>query len=71
VPLWVSYLRVADEASLDAILARVEPLGGRILMPATARPAGGMLAVVADPSGAGIALQTWDVRPGPGAGRAI
>jgi predicted enzyme related to lactoylglutathione lyase len=70
-PLWVSYLRVADEASLAAILARVEPLGGRILMPATARPAGGVLAVVTDPSGAGIALQTWNPRTGPGAGRAM
>lgn len=59
-PLWVSYLRVADEAALAALLSRVEPLGGRILLPATARPAGGSVAVIAGPSGAGIALQTWD-----------
>jgi len=58
-PMWVSYLRVADEQALDKILARVEPLGGRILVPATRRPGGGMVAVVAGPSGAGIALQTW------------
>ncbi len=58
-PMWVSYLRVADAAQLDAILDNVEPLGGRILVPATARPGGGMVAIIAGPSGAGIALQTW------------
>lgn len=58
-PLWVSYLRVADLAALEGILARVEALGGRVLQPATARPAGGYLAVLQGPSGAGIALQTW------------
>ena len=58
-PMWVSYLRVLDEQALDKILARVEPLGGRILVPATPRPSGGMVAVIAGPSGAGIALQTW------------
>jgi predicted enzyme related to lactoylglutathione lyase len=58
-PMWVSYLRVADATQLDAILNNVEPLGGRILVPATARPGGGMVAIIAGPSGAGIALQTW------------
>ncbi len=56
---WVSYLRVADEAELEAILARVESLGGGVLVPATPRARGGSLAVIAGPSGAGIALQTW------------
>ena len=59
MPMWVSYLRVMDEAQLDAILARVEPLGGNILVPTTERPGGGVVAVIAGPSGAGIALQTW------------
>ena len=59
MPMWVSYLRVAGGNQLSAILARVEPLGGRILIPATKRPGGGVLAVIAGPSGAGIALQTW------------
>lgn len=69
-PMWVSYLRVADSAALDAILARVESLGGRILVPATDRPAGGRVAVIADPSGAGIALQTWDANMSLGKARA-
>jgi predicted enzyme related to lactoylglutathione lyase len=56
---WVSYLRVADEAELASLLARVEKLGGRVLVPATPRPLGGSVAVIAGPSGAGIALQTW------------
>ena len=60
MPMWVSYLRVMDAAQLNAILARVEPLGGNILVPATERPGGGVVAVIAGPSGAGIALQTWD-----------
>jgi predicted enzyme related to lactoylglutathione lyase len=59
MPMWVSYLRVNDAASLDSILERVESLGGRILVPATPRPSGGVVAVIAGPSGAGIALQTW------------
>lgn len=58
-PRWVNYLRMRDAAQLDAVLARVESLGGRILVPATDRPAGGRVAVIAGPSGAGIALQTW------------
>jgi len=58
-PMWVSYLRVVDASALDAVLARVESLGGRILIPATQRPSGGVVAVIAGPSGAGIALQTW------------
>ncbi|GAB3285208.1 VOC family protein [Parahaliea aestuarii] len=59
-PTWVSYVRVADAAELESILSRVEGLGGRILVPATDRPAGGRVALIAGPSGAGIALQTWD-----------
>ncbi|WP_116368050.1 VOC family protein [Parahaliea mediterranea] len=59
-PTWVSYVRVADAVELDRTLAKVEGLGGRILVPATDRPAGGRVALIAGPSGAGIALQTWD-----------
>lgn len=58
-PAWVSYLRVADLRELNQVLSRVEPLGGRVLMPATARPGGGSVAIIAGPSGAGVALQTW------------
>jgi predicted enzyme related to lactoylglutathione lyase len=56
LPVWVNYLRVADPA---AIAARVESLGGRILVEAQPRSIGGTVAFVAGPSGAGIALQTW------------
>lgn len=55
-PVWVSYLRVASPA---AITARVESLGGRVIVDAQPRPLGGEVAFIAGPSGAGIALQTW------------
>lgn len=58
-PTWVAYLRVADAQSLDAILAKVEGLGGSVLLPAQDRLVGGRAALIAGPSGAGIALQTW------------
>jgi uncharacterized protein len=58
-PLWVNYLRVADEDELAEILGKVESLGGDILVPAVSRPGGGAVAIIAGPSGAGIALQTW------------
>ena len=54
-PVWVSYLRVDDPSR---ITARVDALGGRVLVETKAR-AGGQAAMVAGPSGAGIALQTW------------
>lgn len=54
---WVSYLQVEDVA---ATLARVESLGGRVLVPAQRNPAGGQLAVILDPSGAGLVIQTWN-----------
>jgi len=55
-PVWVTYIRVEDPA---AITARVEALGGTVYVPAQKRPLGGQVALIADPSGAGIALQTW------------
>jgi predicted enzyme related to lactoylglutathione lyase len=55
-PVWVNYLRVESPA---AVTARVEQLGGRVIVEAAARPAGGEAAFIAGPSGAGIALQTW------------
>lgn len=58
--LWMPYLRTADRESLQALLARVPDLGGEVLVPATARPAGGFVAVIAGPSGAPVALQSWD-----------
>ena len=61
LPVWVNYLRVEDPA---AITARVEALGGRIILPAQPRAIGGEVAFVAGPSGAGIALQTWPIERG-------
>jgi len=58
-PVWVSYLRVESPA---AITARVEALGGRILIEARPRPVGGEVAFIAGPSNAGIALQTWPLK---------
>ncbi len=58
-PVWVNYIRVEDPA---AITARVEALGGRILVEAQPRDIGGEVAFIAGPSGAGIALQTWPIR---------
>lgn len=55
-PVWVNYLRVEDPA---AITARVADLGGRVLIEARDRDIGGQAAVIAGPSGAGIAMQTW------------
>jgi predicted enzyme related to lactoylglutathione lyase len=55
-PVWVSYLRVESPAD---IAARVDSLGGRVIIEAQARSIGGEVAFVAGPSGAGIALQTW------------
>ncbi len=61
-PTWTSYLRVADEREMNEILSQVEALGGTVLVPATPRPAGGQVAMIAGPSGAGIALQTWPLQ---------
>ena len=55
-PVWVNYLRVDDPA---AITARVEELGGRVILDSQPRDIGGKVALIAGPSGAGIALQTW------------
>jgi len=55
-PVWVTYIRVEDPA---AITARVAELGGTVYLDAQDRPLGGQVALIADPSGAGIALQTW------------
>ncbi|WP_439102132.1 VOC family protein [Congregibacter sp.] len=57
--LWMPYLRVETLARLEALLAAVPTLGGEVLVSTVARPAGGHVAVIAGPSGAPIALQTW------------
>ena len=59
LPVWVGYLWVANPA---AITAQVPKLGGTVLVDAQPRPIGGSAALIAGPSGAGIALQTWPVK---------
>lgn len=60
-PLWVNYIRVKDPAALTA---RAVELGGKVLVKAQQREIGGIVALVAGPSGAGIALQTWPLDSG-------
>lgn len=57
--LWMPYLRVTTQERLDVLLLKVSELGGQVLVPKVQRPAGGHVAIIADPSGAPIALQTW------------
>lgn len=59
-PVWVSYIRVENPAALTS---RVTDLGGRVIVEAQPRPLGGEVAFIAGPSGAGIALQTWPLKP--------
>lgn len=56
-PTWVSYIRVADAA---AITAQVEGLGGEVLLEPQANPIGGEVAIIRDPTGAGLVIQTWE-----------
>lgn len=62
-PVWVSYILVENAAVLEAMVAQVEGLGGKVLLPPQDRLIGGKVALIADPSGAGIALQTWPKTP--------
>ena len=55
-PTWTSYLRVEEPAT---IVARVAGLGGRVLVPLQRRGEVEQAALLAGPSGAGIAIQTW------------
>jgi len=55
-PTWLTYFGVADPA---AAAARAESLGGKILLAPTPEVREGTLAIVADPSGAVLALQKW------------
>jgi predicted enzyme related to lactoylglutathione lyase len=52
-PMWVPYVKVEQA---DATAARVAPLGGRLLMPASDIPGIGRIGMLADPLGAPIAF---------------
>ncbi len=55
-PIWLAYVKVADPA---ASAARAAQLGGRVLLAPRADLRNGTLALIADPTGAVLALQKW------------
>jgi hypothetical protein len=55
---WLPYLRVEDPGSLAA---RVEELGGKLLLAPSDAARRGSVAIVLDPSGAPVAFQKWPV----------
>ena len=55
-PAWLTHFAVADPA---AAAGRVEALGGRVLLAPTPEVREGTVAIVADPSGAILALLKW------------
>jgi predicted enzyme related to lactoylglutathione lyase len=55
---WVSYVRVAD---VDATVARVGELGGRVLFAPSPDVRRGSVAIIADPGGAGLLVQEWPI----------
>lgn len=56
-PDWLFFLRVRD---VDAMLARVTALGGRVIMAPGAAAGPRQIAVVADPAGAPFGLLEWN-----------
>ena len=55
-PMWVPYVTVAD---VDALVKKVESLGGQVHMPPTDIPTVGRFAVIADPQGATLNVITY------------
>lgn len=55
-PNWVPYVLVDDP---DALVDRVEALGGRVLIAPNPSIRNGSVALIADPSGAALTLQKW------------
>ncbi|HMO48265.1 MAG TPA: VOC family protein [Rubrivivax sp.] len=55
-PIWLPYVRVADPA---AAAARAAQLGGKVLLAPRGDLRGGTMALIADPTGAVLALQKW------------
>ncbi len=58
MPVWLTIFGVADAASAAA---KVESLGGEIILPVSEDLRDGSTAVVTDPSGAILVLQDWNV----------
>ena len=57
-PHWLPYVRVADPA---AIVAKVAGLGGQVLLKPDEKHRKGTVAVIADPTGAEVAIQKWPI----------
>jgi predicted enzyme related to lactoylglutathione lyase len=57
-PAWLPYVLAKDP---EALASRAASLGGRVLLAPRADLRKGTLAIVADPSGAALALQRWPI----------
>ncbi len=57
-PHWLPYVRVSDPA---AVVAKVDGLGGQVLLKPEAKHRKGTVAIVADPTGAEVAIQKWPI----------
>ncbi len=57
-PYWLSYVRVEDPA---AVVAKVEGLGGQVLLKPDPKHRNGTVAIIADPTGAEVAIQKWPI----------
>lgn len=60
---WVPYVRVADPV---ALVAKVEELGGRVIIPPSTELRAGSVALIADPGGAPLVVQRWPIDDGQG-----
>ncbi|HRH88639.1 MAG TPA: VOC family protein, partial [Rubrivivax sp.] len=57
-PVWLAYVRVADPVASGE---RAAQLGGRLLLPPRSDLRNGKLALIADPTGAMLALHAWPI----------
>lgn len=55
-PVWLPYIRVED---VSPLAARVESLGGRLILAPDSTIRNGSVAIIADPTGAAVAIQKW------------
>jgi predicted enzyme related to lactoylglutathione lyase len=48
-------------ASPEAVVGKVEGLGGQVLLPPAPEHRKGTVAIIADPTGAEVAIQKWPI----------
>lgn len=60
-PHWLPYVRVADPAS---VVGKVAGLGGQVLLQPDQEHRNGTVAIIADPTGAEVAIQKWPIETG-------